>query len=389
MAAIRKIIHVDMDAFYASVEQRDFPEYRGRPVIVGGSPESRGVVCAASYEARKFGVHSAMPSKTAVQLCPHAVFLAPRFDVYSEVSRGIMAIFEQYSDLVEPLSLDEAYLDVTQNKKSIAYATAVAKEIRRQIFTQTALTASAGVAPNKFLAKIASDMRKPNGLTVITPEIVTQVLETLPVRKVPGIGKVTEERMKLLGIITTGDLRRKTEAELIAHFGKSGAWFYQIARGEDDRPVDPSWERKSIGAEDTFADDLIEIEVIIKELKRLTSRLFQRVENERPRTATLKLTYSDFEKITRSRTTDRAVIAEEAFLEIALELLANTEAGLRPIRLLGVSVSNFETADVANIPALGLPIQLEFPFAYQLNVEGGAGGGVRRRRNAAAVSGMF
>ena len=245
---LRKIIHIDMDAFYASVEQRDFPEYRGKPVVVGGDPNSRSVVSTASYEARKFGIHSAMPTSKAKRLCPHAIFVFPRFSAYKTVSRQINEIFHEFTDLVEPLSLDEAYLDVTENKKGVASATQIAKEIKKRIFEVTELTASAGVAAIKFIAKIASGMNKPNGLTVITPNEAEKFLEELPIGKFYGIGEATEKKMLSLGIKTGKDLKQFTQSELIRHFGKSGSFYYNIVRGDDFREVEPYRTRKSIGA---------------------------------------------------------------------------------------------------------------------------------------------
>jgi DNA polymerase-4 len=354
----RKIIHIDMDAFYASVEQRDNPELRGKPVVVGGPPTSRSVVAAASYEARKFGIRSAMPSAHAARLCPHAHFVYPRFDAYKEASSQIMEIFREYTDLVEPLSLDEAFLDVTVNKFGNPSATWVAEEIRKKIFVQTSLTASAGVAPNKFLAKVASDMNKPNGITVIPPEKVHELLETLPVRKVPGIGKKTEERMLELGIQTTKDLQQWELGALTEIFGKSGEWYFRIAHGEDDREVRPSRERKSVGAEDTFSKDLLNWELMDAEIAKLGERVFRRLRGNFGKTVTLKVTYADFTKITRGHTPKKTPESLEEIIEIAKGLLRQTEATVRPIRLLGVSVSNFEVEEEGEKQ----PVQLSFEF---------------------------
>ncbi len=339
---VRKIIHVDMDAFYASVEQRDNPELRGKPLVVGGKPDSRSVVAAASYEARKFGIRSAMPCSHAVRLCPHAVFVLPRFDAYKRVSSEVMAIFREYTDLVEPLSLDEAYLDVTENKRQNPSATRIAEEIRLRIFQQTALTASAGVAPSKFLAKVASDMNKPNGLTVIPPERVEEVLISLAIRAVPGVGPKTEEKMRSLGIETVGQLRELSLEVLEERFGKSGGWYYRICRGEDQRAVISERERKSVGAEDTFSTDLTDLAELHVELQKLGAKVWRRL-GERPgRTVTLKVTYAGFEKATRSRTLELPPSSEAELLSEAVELLKLTDATRRPIRLLGISVSNFE-----------------------------------------------
>jgi len=244
---IRKIIHVDMDAFYASVEQRDHPEYKNKPLVVGGSPQGRGVVAAASYEARKFGIHSAMPASRAVKLCPNAIFVKPRFDVYKEVSHQIREIFFDYTDLVEPLSLDEAYLDVTENFKQNPSATLIAREIKRRVKQETGLTASAGVASNKFLAKIASDLDKPDGLSVITPEEAEEFIEKLPIGDFYGVGKATQKKMLTLGIKTGSDLKTWEEIDLVKQFGKSGHHYYRIARGIDNRLVKPNRIRKLIG----------------------------------------------------------------------------------------------------------------------------------------------
>ncbi len=353
----RKIIHIDMDAFYASVEQRDNPELRGKPVVVGGPPNSRSVVAAASYEARKFGIRSAISCSQAYRLCKHAIFLPPRFDAYKAVSSQIMEIFKEYTELVEPLSLDEAFLDVTNNSFNNPSATRIAEEIRAKIFEQTLLTASAGVAPNKFMAKVASDMNKPNGIMVIPPDRMVEVLKTLPVRKVPGIGKKTEERMFELGITTTGDLQNWDRDALIELFGKSGDWFYRIARGEDEREVQATRERKSVGAEDTFSTDVLDMNILREKVEKVSETVRKRLKGNYGRTVTLKVTYSDFEKITRSHTPKEIPQSAEDIKNIALELLEQTEAADRPIRLLGVSVSNFNTQkkDI-------LPMQLEFRF---------------------------
>jgi DNA polymerase-4 len=259
--ARRKIIHIDMDAFYASVEQRDNPELRGKPLVVGGLPEGRGgVVATASYEARKFGIRSAMSSKRALQLCPHAVFVRPRFAAYKEASQHIREIFSRYTDLIEPLSLDEAYLDVTHDKLNIGSAIDIAKEIKQAIKDELNLTASAGVSVNKFVAKIASDMKKPDGLTFIGPSSIESFIETLPVEKFYGVGKVTAQKMKKLGLFTGADLKQLSLEQITGHFGKAGAFYYNIVRGIDEREVQPHRETKSMGAEDTFAYDLTTVE---------------------------------------------------------------------------------------------------------------------------------
>jgi len=269
----RKIIHIDMDAFYASVEQRDHPQLRGKPVIVGGDPGSRGVVATCSYEARRFGIHSAMSSARAYRLCPQAIFVRPRFDVYRAVSAQIREIFHQHTDLVEPLSLDEAYLDVTENKQQIASATWVAREILQQIYKQTALTASAGVSYNKFLAKLASDIDKPAGLTVVTPEQAEAFIGQLPVRRFHGIGRVTEKKLLARGIASGADLRRCSLAELEHLFGSAGQYFYDIARGIDTRPVVPNRVRKSIGKETTLAEDCASVDQMLTILGGLADKV--------------------------------------------------------------------------------------------------------------------
>lgn len=331
-----------MDAFFASVEQRDNPDLQGKPVAVGGSISGRGVVAAASYEARAFGVRSAMPAAQAARLCPELLFVQSRISVYRRISRVIMGIFRSYTDLVEPLSLDEAFLDVTVNKKGIRYASTVAKEIRETIKEYTGLTASAGVAPNKFLAKIASDMNKPDGLMVIQPNEVETFLQKLPVRKIPGVGKVTEEKMIVRGIHTAGDLQRRAEAELVALFGKHGHWYYRVARGIDDRPVRSERERKSYGAESTFSEDVLSLQVLQQKLSECVQRVKERLSQEggQARTITVKVTYADFVKVTRSESCLRPISSSSRIEEVALRLLDTTEAGQRPIRLVGVSLSN-------------------------------------------------
>ncbi|MCA8923593.1 MAG: DNA polymerase IV [Planctomycetes bacterium] len=340
----RKIVHVDMDAFYASVEQRDRPELRGKPVIVGGQPDSRGVVCTASYEARQFGVRSAMPTAQAYRLCPHGVFLRPDFPRYKEASRTIQAIFREVTELVEPLSLDEAYLDVSQNHLDEPSATRVAAHLRARIREQTALTASAGVAPNKFLAKVASDLDKPDGLTVIPPERVPELLAGLPVRKLPGIGRVGAERCARHGIERVADFLRHDLEQLVRWFGSSGPRYLELARGVDERPVRPGRERKSVSIEDTFAEDVVaraEAAAILDTLaERLAERL--RLAEARGRTVVLKVKYADFQQVTRSRTLSAPTRAHTTLSETALALLDQTEVGGRPVRLLGIGVSNLD-----------------------------------------------
>jgi len=339
----RKIIHVDMDAFYASVEQRDRPELRGKPVAVGGARE-RGVVAAASYEARRFGVRSAMPSVTALRKCPELIFVKPRFDVYRQVSLQIRAIFAEYTPIVEPLSLDEAYLDVTENLKGISSATRIAEEIRARIRAETALTASAGVSYNKFLAKLASDHRKPDGLFVITPRMGPAFVETLEIGRFHGIGPATTAKMNRLGVRTGLDLRAHSLEFLSAHFGKSGPYYYWIARGVDERPVRANRARKSLGAENTFAEDLFTFEAARDALAPIISKAWRICENARirGRTVTLKVKYADFQQITRARTAPAGVAGEGELWELTLSLLAPLFPTRKGIRLLGVSISSLQ-----------------------------------------------
>lgn len=342
-ANYRKIIHIDMDAFYASVEQRDNPEYRGKAIAVGGSPTARGVVMTASYEARKFGVRSAMPSKQALQLCPEIIFVPARFPAYKEASQKIREIFGRYTDLIEPLSLDEAYLDVTEDKQGIGSAIEVAKLIKKAIRAELNLTASAGVSVNKFVAKIASDMNKPDGLTFIGPSSIEAFMEKLPVEKFFGVGKVTAARMKSMGLHTGADLKTLTEEAMIKHFGKAGRFYYQIARGIDDRGVQPNRETKSIGAEDTFPYDLTETGEMLAELDKLSDVVARRLQNYelKGRTVTLKIKYSDFKQITRNQSFAEPVGEVKIIAETAKKLLLNTEPEGKRIRLLGVTLSNF------------------------------------------------
>jgi DNA polymerase-4 len=342
MPPTRKIIHIDMDAFFASVEQLDQPELRGLPVIVGGAPRSRGVVAACSYEARAFGIHSAMPSVRAHQLCPQAVFLRPRMARYQEVSHQIMALFRRYTPLVEPLSVDEAFLDVTDNLMGEPSATRLAQAIRTAIHETTGLTASAGVSYNKFLAKIASGHNKPDGLTVIPPDRAQAFLASLPIGKFYGVGRVTERRMRDHGVRTGADLLRFSRQEMVALFGKTGHFFYDIARGLDLRPVQPLRVRKSIGSETTLAEDILDyarVSAVLYQQVQQVSRLLAEKETG-GRTLTLKVRYSDFTTITRSCTTAQGFFSAHDMLAQLPRLLASTEAGRRRIRLLGVTVAN-------------------------------------------------
>lgn len=337
---IRKIIHIDMDAFFASVEQKDNPELRNKPIAVGGSGD-RGVVAAASYEARKFGVRSAMSSKIAKLRCPNLIFVKGRHDRYKEVSRQIMNVFHEFTDLVEPLSIDEAFLDVTHNKKNLPSATAIAREIKIRIKEVTGLTASAGISVNKFLAKIASDYQKPDGLFVIPPKNVEKFIEALPVDKFFGVGKVTADRMHQLGIFTGKDLKQRELAELVRLFGKTGAYYYQIARGIDHRAVNPDRIRKSVGTEHTFDKDLMDLSQIKEDLVITAKDLIRRLNRSgfKGRTLTLKVKYSNFEQVTRSKTLFHEIDQLDLILKISEELLLQIDLTVS-IRLIGLTVSN-------------------------------------------------
>jgi DNA polymerase-4 len=341
--ALRKIIHVDMDAFYASVEQRDDPSLRGKPVVVAWRG-NRSVVCAASYEARRYGVRSAMPATRAERLCPEAIFIPPDFVRYRAVSRQTRDIFKRHTDLIEPLSLDEAYLDVTENKTGLPTATRVARAIRAQIREELNLTASAGVAPNKFLAKIASDWRKPDGLFVIQPEDVDTFLLPLPVGRLPGVGKVTEARLEKLGVRTVGDLRAHSLEEMEARFGRHGQRLWELARGIDENPVVPDRPTQSISAEDTFEHDLplAETELLIRRLAEKTWAA-SRKESRVARTVVLKLKTSDFRILTRSLTPASPPASLDELTSIALALRERVHMGAQQrFRLVGVGLSNFQ-----------------------------------------------
>ena len=343
----RKIIHVDMDAFFASVEQRDDPKLRDRPVAVG-YPAARGVVAAASYEARAFGVRSALPSTTALKRCPDLVFVPPRFPVYKAVSQQIHAIFADYTDLIQPLSLDEAYLDVTENRRGLATAWITAKEIRARILEDTGLTASAGISYNKFLAKLASDQRKPNGQFAVTPEMGAAWVETLPVSRFHGVGPVTAAKMERLGIVTGGDLRDQSFAFLQEHFGSSAAWYYSIARGIDERPVNPNRERKSSGSETTFDRDLTDDAEIEAGVLRQADDVWKWCEHEQSfgRTVTVKIKFADFQIITRSKTHVGIVDTHRLLRDLSSALVRSVLPVEKGIRLVGVTVSNFEIQQV-------------------------------------------
>jgi DNA polymerase-4 len=361
---IRKIIHIDMDAFYASVEQRDDPGLRGRPVAVGHGAK-RGVVAAASYEARAFGVRSAMPSTTALRRCADLVFVPPRFEVYRAVSRQIRAIFARYTPLIEPLSLDEAYLDVTDNLCGLPTAWATAKEIRARILEKTGLTASAGISYNKFLAKLASDHRKPNGQFAVIPGMGEAWVENLPVAKFHGVGPVTAAKMLSLGISTGADLKAQSLTFLLENFGRSGSWYYEIARGRDERVVNPNRERKSSGSETTFADDLTDPVAIEGGVVAMANDVWDWCEKTgvRGRTVTVKVKWADFRLCTRSRSLTSPVSCREALHDCSLALIRSVYPPRAGIRLVGVTLSNFQGDEQESEGqlALGRPSPLEAP----------------------------
>ena len=354
---LRRIIHIDMDAFYASVEQRDDPGLRGKPLAVGGSRE-RGVVAAASYEARRFGVRSAMPSITAKRLCPQLVFVPPRFDVYKAVSAQIHAVFARYTPLIQPLSLDEAYLDVTAPLLDRGSATAIAAEIRAAIREETGLTASAGVSYNKFLAKLASDHRKPDGLFVITPKMGPAFVETLPVGKFHGVGPVTAAKMNRLGIHTGLDLRSQSREFLAEHFGKASEYYYGVARGYDERPVEADRMRKSVGAENTFVRDLTQWEEVGPVLQPVFAKVWAACSRggHAGRTVTVKVKYADFQQITRSRSGVHPIRSQGELEQTSLELLRPCFPPPRGVRLLGVTISNFAASELNDRPQLALTL---------------------------------
>jgi len=343
---VRKIIHIDMDAFYASVEQRDRPELRDLPVAVGGGGP-RGVVAAASYEARAFGVRSAMPGGRAKRLCPDLIFVPPRFDVYRTVSQQVRAIFERFTQVIQPLSLDEAYLDVTRNRFGIASATHIAEEIRRMIREETGLTASAGVSYNKLIAKLASDQNKPDGLCVVTPEQGAAFMAAMPVARIHGVGPVTARRMKEMGIETGADLRARDLDFLTRHFGKAARFYHDAARGIDERPVDDRGIRKSISVEDTFERDLHAAEELDAALISVIERLWARIEKAQSfgRTVTLKIKFADFSIITRSASFPTAIMTREPLERTGRDLLARQCPVPKGVRLLGLGVHNLAGED--------------------------------------------
>jgi len=359
---IRKIIHVDMDAFYASVEQMDNPELKGKPLAVGGNG-NRGVISAASYEARKFGVKSAMSGNLAIKLCPELIFVRPNFERYTEISKKIRKIFFDYTDLVEPLSLDEAYLDVTNNKKGNPSASLIAKEIRERIFNEVGLTASAGISINKFVAKVASDYNKPNGQKTVNPEDVIDFLEQLDIRKFYGVGKVTAEKMYQLGIFTGNDLKQKSIDYLDDHFGKSGSYYYYVVRGIHNSEVKPNRIRKSLAAERTFNENLSSEIFMLEKLEHIADEVARRLLKSKVsgKTVTLKIKYSDFTLQTRSKTlpyfiNDKALILETAKALLYQEKLSNS------VRLLGISLSHLNTETKKIVEQKSVSVQLKFEF---------------------------
>lgn len=352
----RKIIHVDMDAFYASVEQHDNPQLRGKAIAVGGG--QYGVVAAASYEARKFGIRSAMPGRKALELCPHLIVVKPRFQRYKEISQQIREIFYEYTDLVEPLSLDEAYLDVTENKKDMESANEIAREIRQKIFDKTGLTASAGISVNKFLAKVASDYNKPNGQKTIHPSQIIEFMEKLPIEKFYGIGKVTANKMHEMHIFSGKDLKEKSLEELIRLFGKSGNYYYNVVRGHHKSEVKPHRIQKSVGVEETYFENLLDEQAVFKQLKIISKDLEERLGRKdiKGKTLTLKIKYKDFSVYTRSKTQDVYYGDSENLFETAQNLWQLRPYD-KPVRLLGLSLSNLNTQEKKQIS-----VQLKLPF---------------------------
>lgn len=354
----RKIIHLDMDAFYASIEQRDYPNrYAGQPIAVGGRPP-RGVVMTASYEARPYGIHSAQPSVEAARRCPDLIFVPPRMDVYKDESRAIRQILQRYTDLIEPVSLDEAYLDVTTPKQGPPSGTLIAQAIRKALRTERGLTASAGVAPNKFVAKVASDWEKPDGCTVVRPGEMQSFIAQLPIESFRGVGPVTTEAMKTMDIHTGADLQQVEERELVRRFGKRGRWFAAMARGDDTRPVRPNRERKSVGAERTFSTDLADPDAMLRRLEPIAERVARRLRRaeRQGRTVTLKMKTHRHEVLTRQTTLQRPVASAEVLMQWAERLLLEPQPPEAPLRLLGLTVSSLLPEDTAGV-------QLELAFS--------------------------
>lgn len=340
----RKIIHIDMDAFYASIEQRDNPKYKGKPLIVGGDPNRRGVVATCSYEARKYGIHSAMPSLTAYKLCPKAIFIRPRMEVYKKVSRQVMNILNEYSNLVEPLSLDEAFVDVSKSKRCKGSATLIALEIKERIFKEVGLTASAGVSFNKFLAKMASDFRKPDGITVITEENSKDFIRKLPIGKFFGVGRVTKNKLNNIGVFNGEDLLRFSEKELIGILGDRGKILYEFARGIDNRQVNPYRIRKSIGKEITLREDIEDIEEMIEILEKISEKVSESLYllNKKGKTVTLKVKFNDFKHITRSITLEHFLKEKKEIMECVKDLISIVDFKNKKVRLLGITISSLE-----------------------------------------------
>lgn len=350
MSQLRKIIHIDMDAFYASIEQRDRPQLKGKPIVVGGSPHSRGVVATCSYEARKFGIHSAMPSAQAYKLCPDVVFVHPRMDVYRQVSSEIMSIFKSYTELVEPLSLDEAFLDVTQNKINISSAIVIARQIKEKIFKETGLTASAGVSINKSVAKLASDFHKPDGLTIVKPDQIIAFLDQMAIGKFFGVGKVSEEKLSQHGILTGANLRQVSEQKLALLLGEKGRILYQMIRGIDLREVNPSRQRKSIGKETTLSEDIQDRTQMLQILRDLAEQVEQHLQRKQigGRVITLKVKFSNFHSITRRRKLQLIVCHADQIMQQAEQLLEQVPFESQFVRLLGISLSELTGKDAMN-----------------------------------------
>jgi len=363
-SGISKIIHVDMDAFYASVEQRDNPRYRGKPLVVGGSPNSRGVVCTASYEARKFGIHSAMPCSQAKRLCPEAIFVSPNLSKYKEVSNQLRKIFYEVTDIVEPLSLDEAFLDVTQNKFNEPSATLLAKYIKSRVKGQLNLTASAGISSIKFIAKLASDLEKPDGITTVPPNEILKLITALPVKKLWGVGPSTEKKLHALGLYTIKDIQKKDRLFLFNHLGKQGQFLHDLSYGRDFRKVGDPCQSKSIAQEQTFSKDLVGMDKKLEKTSHFAYYLSQSLkkQNLKIKTVTIKVKFSDFSSRTKSRTIDEYGNSEDLLIDLSTQLLKSIpEIRERPVRLIGIAVRNFEgetRAQGKNPDQFELPLSL-------------------------------